>query len=125
MIGTVLLMANFLQINLGRGREATDCMREFVRANGVDVVVLSEPFKRETEWKGFKRFGKPNAKSVIWVRESLRAWMLDSESSENVVRLILKFRDREVRVVDVYDEPTAGSRTNHRMREKERLCGGA
>jgi len=50
-------MANFLQTNLGRGREATECMREFVRANGVDVVLLTEPFKREAEWKGFMRFG--------------------------------------------------------------------
>lgn len=65
-------------------------------------MIVAEPYRREPEWGGFKRFGRENGKTAVWMRESIRVWLLESESSENVVSVILKLRDREVRVFGVW-----------------------
>lgn len=104
----------FLQVNLGRGRDATDAMRQYVTERGVDVVMVSEPYVHETEWMGFKKFGKDNGKAEVWVREGVKGWEISSETDENVVKVNVKLGGKAMVVVAVYDEP--GGRTNERVR---------
>lgn len=63
-----------LQINLGKGCMANECMRRFARLNGVDVVMVQEPYHKRDAWDEWKWIGcKKKGKVAIWIRESLPA----------------------------------------------------
>ena len=55
-------MAQILQINLGRGRLAQDLMIQNACLLGVDLVVISEPYRMLPEW-----IGDATGDAAIWV----------------------------------------------------------
>lgn len=56
-------------------------------------VFLTGPFKRNHEWKGFKRYGRLKGQAFIWMAEKLKVWLIESEIVENIVLGVRVRRD--------------------------------
>lgn len=117
----LLMGVKILQVNLGKGKAAGELLRGRVSEMGVDVVLVQEPYARDIEWKGFKRFRKnEKSKAEIWVSESMRGaegWTKGMTENVACVKVILR-DGREIMLVSVYDEP--GGRENKRIAEVEK-----
>lgn len=40
-----------LQVKVGRRKNATTCMRRYADLNGMNVVLVQEPYQRASEWE--------------------------------------------------------------------------
>ncbi|XP_074031352.1 uncharacterized protein [Leptinotarsa decemlineata] len=103
-----------LQINVGKGREATALLRKTAEERGAAVVCVQEPWIREPKWEGWVRHdGGDGTKVRTWVRNTVESLALMNARSMNGIGIIVGNERKSMRIINVYDEP--GGRRNIRM----------
>lgn len=96
-----------LQVNLGRGREATALAQGFAAERGIQVVLVQEPFHDTGSWNAKGRVFSPSADAkvlTVITDNSLEAVLLPQFSSRTVVVVRLS----NIVLVNVYAEPGGG-----------------
>lgn len=88
-----------LQLNVGRGREATDLLRRTAEVEGADIVVIQEPYKHLSAWPGWRLYA--HEKVATLVNESRDAIRLTQHSVPGLITVSVC----GVRLANVYIAP--------------------
>lgn len=116
-----------LQVNLGRGREATVVALRKINSEGIDIVFFQEPYRNFRGALGFDCFRmNEQSKVVTLVRRGCgKVWMRRECLSENVVVVEWEkgVNERSILLVNVYDEPPDARNTVCRFRNVSRWLG--
>lgn len=104
-----------IQINLGKGKEATALLNRRALKQGTDVVMVQEPHKNTTTIEGYTQYKQnKEAKTEIWIRNGISGTLLLTHlTNENTTTV----KVRGVVISCIYDEP--GGKSNKRLREIE------
>nr|XP_023015496.1 uncharacterized protein LOC111504990 [Leptinotarsa decemlineata] len=103
-----------IQINVGKGREATALLRKTAEERGAAVVCVQETWIREPKWEGWVRHdGGEGTKIRTWVRNNVESLALMNARSMNGIGIVVGNERKSMRIMNVYDEP--GGRRNIRM----------
>lgn len=110
-------MYKCLQINIGRGKEATHLMERHSKIHGIDIILLQEPYKNHQTLDGYKKHNMfTNTKSQIWTKQNSNWETRIDLCTENITTIELANKDDHIRIVNIYDEP--GGKENSRFSEK-------
>lgn len=91
-----------LQLNTGRGREATDLLHRTAEEVEADIVVIQEPYRHLAAWRGWRLFA--HGKVATMVKETVEAIRLTQHTSPG----LLTISAGGVLVANAYVEPTNG-----------------
>lgn len=107
-----------LQLNAGKGREATNLLHRTAEVVNADVVVIQEMYRYMADWPGWQKFA--HDKTATLVRECFDAVLLRQHTGEAVMTVAVK----DTMIANVYVEPTAPiDRPLNKIQELVRAVG--
>lgn len=102
-------------VNVGKGKIVMEEMVRVSRQEGLEVVLIQEPYLRdgqilgcEGRWFFDRRQGVEVSSAVVVLEESIDAMMIGQETDGACVSVQLEKRGKTLRVVSVYCRPSEG-----------------
>lgn len=106
-----------LQVNLGRGKEATLLLENYIKKHNIDIVLLQEPYKYKQKTLGYTfQHSSKDAKTQIWTKQQMGGILLRQDmSNNNITTIDIKLATKTITISCVYDEPGGNTNTKFNM----------
>lgn len=102
-----------LQINLGKGKAASDLLNEHTRRRNWDIIAIQEPYHRQRPPNKYKEYkNSTTSKTIIYAKEDLGAILIKQGTTDNWTKILIEQEGNKLEVVCMYDEPKDPGRSN-------------
>lgn len=103
------------QINVGRGRIAMEEIVRVSRQEGLEVLLVQEPYVKDGQisgcggrWFFERRAGVEVGSAIVVLEDSIDAMLVAQESDNACVSVMLEKRGKSLKVVSLYCRPSEG-----------------